>query len=429
MNLPLLHPKDQLVYILSRIYQKGMTTTSGGNLSIMDEKGDIWITPSGIDKGTLTRQDICRVTPNGHVDGPHKPSVELPFHAAIYRYRPDIRAIVHAHPPALVSFSLARVLPDTSLVAEMFYRVGHLTSAGYAVPGSRELGDNLTDAFIKGYFTVMMDNHGAVVGGEDLWQAFARFETLETAATLEINARKIGRPQGLTEDEMRRAATRHHLTMEDFAPHKPTPEECEARRELAQFIRRSYRQGLIAGTLGDFSIRLPGGHFVITPQGGDRANMEEPDMVLVKYGMKEKDKTPSPSVLLHQRLYDKHPHIQAIVNAVPPHAMAFAVTEKDFDPRTIPESYIMLRSVKKAPFSAFYQNTDELVNLFSPQTPVVIGQNNAVVATGGSLLQAFDRLEVAEATARSIIAAQWVGPLHTISEAETAEIDKAFPLS
>ena len=85
MRFDLLHPADQLVMIMQRIYEYGMTTTSGGNLSIRDENGDVWITPSGIDKGALTRQDICCVKPDGTVIGPHKPSVELPFHLDIYK--------------------------------------------------------------------------------------------------------------------------------------------------------------------------------------------------------------------------------------------------------------------------------------------------------------------------------------------------------
>ena len=93
MRFELLHPADQLVMIMNRIYYYGMTTTSGGNLSIKDDNGDIWITPSGIDKGNLTRADMCQVKPDGTVIGPHKPSVELPFHSEIYRRRPDLKGI------------------------------------------------------------------------------------------------------------------------------------------------------------------------------------------------------------------------------------------------------------------------------------------------------------------------------------------------
>ncbi|MFC2031050.1 class II aldolase/adducin family protein, partial [Chloroflexota bacterium] len=100
MRFQLLHPREQLVAIMNRIYGNGMTTLSGGNLSIKEENGDIWITPAGVDKGKLTPADINRVRSDGQVDGPHRPSSEYPFHRAIYAKRSDLRAIVHAHPPA-----------------------------------------------------------------------------------------------------------------------------------------------------------------------------------------------------------------------------------------------------------------------------------------------------------------------------------------
>src|SRR5947207_11355540 len=101
MNPPLrclIHPRDEIVQTMERIYRYRMTTTSGGNLSIRDDNGDIWITPARVDKGNLTRNDIICVRADGGVEGNHKPSSEFPFHRAIYAARPDIRGIVHAHP-------------------------------------------------------------------------------------------------------------------------------------------------------------------------------------------------------------------------------------------------------------------------------------------------------------------------------------------
>ena len=97
MNIQYIHPADQLVMFMQRIYDKGLTTMSGGNLSIRDTEGNIWITPAGIDKGTLTRRDIICVRPDGTCEGPHKPSSELPFHQSVYRQRPELPA--HSHPP------------------------------------------------------------------------------------------------------------------------------------------------------------------------------------------------------------------------------------------------------------------------------------------------------------------------------------------
>jgi len=113
-----MHPVEQINVIIGRIYRSGMTTTSGGNVSIRDDNGDIWITPSGVDKGSLTPKDIMCVKKDGTVIGPHKPSSELPFHKAIYETRPELTAIIHAHPPALVAFSIAHKVPDTKIIPQ-----------------------------------------------------------------------------------------------------------------------------------------------------------------------------------------------------------------------------------------------------------------------------------------------------------------------
>ena len=113
MDTNWLHPREELVRTMERIYRYRMTTTSGGNLSIRDPDGSIWITPSRVDKGRLQATDIVRVQADGQVEGLHPASSEYPFHREIYRSRPDIGAIVHAHPGALVAFSIVRQLPDT----------------------------------------------------------------------------------------------------------------------------------------------------------------------------------------------------------------------------------------------------------------------------------------------------------------------------
>ena len=118
MNFSCLHPRDQIVATMERIYGRNMTTTSGGNISIHDENGDKWMTPARVDKGSLRRQDIVRIGKDGAVEGLHPPSSENPFHLSIYAARPDIRAIIHAHPGALVSFSICGHTPDTRLFPE-----------------------------------------------------------------------------------------------------------------------------------------------------------------------------------------------------------------------------------------------------------------------------------------------------------------------
>ena len=146
MNIQYIHPADQLVMFMQRIYDKGLTTMSGGNLSIRDTQGNIWITPAGIDKGTLTRKDIICVHPDGSCEGPHKPSSELPFHESVYRMRPDLNAVLHAHPPALVAFSIVRKLPDLDLIPSVRHICEQMKIAKYAIPGSEALGAEIGKA-------------------------------------------------------------------------------------------------------------------------------------------------------------------------------------------------------------------------------------------------------------------------------------------
>ncbi len=136
----LVHPRDEIVQTMERIYRYRMTTTSGGNLSIRDNNGDVWISPARVDKGNLARHDIVRVKVDGSTGGIHAPSSELPFHQAIYRARPDLRAIVHGHPVALVAFSICRQTPDTRLFHQAHYVCGRPGFAPYALPGSEQLG-------------------------------------------------------------------------------------------------------------------------------------------------------------------------------------------------------------------------------------------------------------------------------------------------
>ncbi len=428
MNIQYIHPADQLVMFMQRIYDKGMTTTSGGNLSIIDDDGNIWITPAGVDKGTLTRQDIVCVKPDGTCVGPHRPSSEFPFHAAVYKMRPDLRAVLHAHPPALVAFSIVRQLPDLDLLPSVRKVCSRVEMATYAVPGSDQLGSNIGDCFARGTDIVILENHGVCIGAEDMFTAFQRFETLEYTANLEILAKRIGNIQRLPEDAFRVTETTTHLKMDDFIPNSHSSEELAARRDMITLIRRSYRQGLFTATHGTYSVRLSDGSFLITPFGLDRAYLEEQDLVRVKSGMKELGKTPSRAVGLHQKIYEENPEIRAVLLAHPVNAMAFAVTDTAFDPRTIPESYILLRDVKRLPYGEIYTKQEETAKEFGEATPAVMVNNECVIVTGSSLLQAFDRLEVMESTAHSIINSGAIGNIVHITQKEVEELKVAFNL-
>ena len=428
LRFELMHPADQLVKMMDRIYAYGMTTTSGGNLSILDDNGDIWITPSGIDKGSLTSQDIIRVKTDGTIVGIHKPSVELPFHSKIYQRRPDIKAIIHAHPPALVAFSIVREIPDTRIVPEAYIISGSVGMAEYAVPGSAELGKNIAAEFDKGYSAVMLENHGVVVGGSDLFRTFMAFETLDFCARLQINAQKIGKPISLTDRQISMSKNKQNVIMDEFIPQIFSSQERAARKEMCTLIHRSYNRQLFTSTQGTFSQRLSENSFIITPYGIDRKYLDAGDMVRIYHSWKEAGKNPSRSAMLHKHIYDMHPFVNSVIIAHPPSIMAFAVTDKDFETKTIPESYIMLRNIPKLPFGSSFMQPEMTARSFSSKVPIILIENDCIVVTGDNLLHAFDRLEVAEYSAKAIIDSTSLGDIVAINDAEIAEIEDAFNL-
>ena len=428
MDFNIMHPADQLVMIMERIYGYGMTTTSGGNLSIRDENGDVWITPGGIDKGTLTRKDIVQVKPDGTIIGIHKPSIELPFHLVVYKRRPDVNAVLHAHPPMLVAFSIVRQIPNTNLIPNANIICGDIKMAEYDVPGSELLGEKIALEFDKGVHTVMLENHGVVIAHNDLFSAFMAFETLDFCARLEVNAKRIGKVKYLEEAKIELSKLKNNAEMEDFYPVSYSSIEREARMNMCTLIKRSYDQRLFTSAQGTFSQRIDGNNVIITPYNKDRKYLNPDDIVRIEGHNKEAGKNPSRSVLLHKKIYEQHPYINSVIIAHPPNIMAFAVTDQEFDSKTIPESYIMLRNVPKLPFGSSFMQQEFTSKEIRPDVPVVIVENDCVIVTGNTLLNAFDRLEVLEYSAKAIIAARVLGDIVKINDKQVKEIDVAFGL-
>lgn len=429
MNFNLMHPAEQIVLLLSRVYQKGLTTTSGGNLSIKDSEGVIWITPSGIDKGSLTASDICKVLPDGTIIGKYKPSVELPFHKLVYETRPDVSAVLHAHPPALVSYSLIRKIPDINIVPTPSEVCGKVGIAKYEVPGSDALANRIVEEIKKGLNVVIMENHGVITCADNLFEAFKRFETLNFAASIGITASIIGKPVSLTKDQLKIYSTKGNNVLGEFIPNDFSSDERRLRKEMCALIHRSYDQGLFTSTQGTFSVRLDKHSFLITPYGVDRKYIEPEDLVRIEFNWREAGKVPSRSVGLHKLIYDEHPEINAITVAQPKHVMAFGATHAHLDSRTIPESYISMRDIVVLPFGTNIVDPEKLSASISVHSPVVLIQNDSVISTGTSLINAFDRLEVAEFTANTIIHAKMIGNIVMINDKEVEDINQAFHLN
>lgn len=425
MRFHMLHPRDQLVAIMHRIYQNGMTTLSGGNLSIKEDNGDIWITPAGIDKGKLAPQDIICVHADGTAVGPHKPSSELPFHRAIYASRPDLQAIVHAHAPALVSFSIARRTPNTNIIPQAKHVCGPVGYARYALPGTELLGQNIANTFADGYNVVLLENHGAATGGPDLLTAFQRLETLDFCARTELNAAGLGPINTLTDAQLLPFDVQHNL-LPEFIHEEFSSRERELRQQIVEIVHRAVDRYLMISTEGVVSARVDEKSFLITPTGCDRGSVDIEDLVLIRDGKREATKLPSRSVRLHVAIYKTHPEINCVITAQSPHATAYAITDLEFDTRTIPESYILLRDVPIVPYGTQFRAPQQIADTVSGSSPVLLIQNDAILTTGSTILQAFDRLEVAEFSAKSLLDTALIGKHVPISDEELGDITEAF---
>lgn len=423
-----MHPAEQISIIIGRIYRSGMTTTSGGNLSIMDDNGDMWITPAGIDKGSLTPADIVCVKADGTVEGLHRPSSEYPFHKAIYKMNPHAHSVIHAHPPGLVTFSMTKQVPDTSIIPQARAVCGPVGFAEYALPGSELLGKKIVAEFKKNpeFKAVIMENHGVVLFGEDIADAYQRFETLELCARTILNARTLGKPNYLTEEQILRHERAINTHFQHFMNVEHPSDERALRTEVCQIVRRACTQGLMCSSYGTASVRWRGNDFLITPSNVQRWDIDPNDIVQVKDGMVEAGKMASRSVALHYEIYRRNPKVNSIILTQSPSLMGFATTGIKFDVRTIPESWIFLQDIPTFPFGSQYdEHLDALADEFKSR-PFVMLANDSVVVTGDKLINTFDRLEVADFSARSLIMAAPLGKLSPITDSEIEELRVAF---
>lgn len=424
-RIKLAHPRDQITEIISRIYKRGMTTTSGGNISIIDDEGNIWVTPSAIDKGSIRPSDIICVKKDGTVIGKHKPSSEFPFHKAIYEARPDIRSVIHAHPPALVSFSIVRKIPNTNIISQAKHICGPIGYATYELPGSEQLGEVIADEFKKGYKAIIMENHGTVLGGSDLSDAFQRFETLEFCARTILYGSQIGTPNYLTDAQIDEFEAQVPSMIPEMEKTDYPSDELEKRLEICKIVQRACQQGLMISSYGTVSMRWRNNDFLISPTNVNRWDMDIEDIVQIKDGKREKGKTPSRATWIHEEIYKRNPNVNSIIMTQPPYLMSFGVTKTHLNVRTIPESWIFLQDIATVKYGDHFKTNKTSEFLNNCNTALII-ENDSIMITGNKLLQTFDYLEVAEFSAKSIVLGNSLGKMVPINDDQVEDLRKKF---
>lgn len=415
---------EKIAYIMTRLYDNKLTTTSGGNLSIMDDDGVMWISPSGVDKAHLTAEDIMWVTPDGVVHGKHRPSTEYPFHLAVLRSRPDLKAVFHAHPAALVAYSLERKLPDLDIMPGVSKLCGKIAIAKYALPGSKKLGDLIAEKFAGGCDTVLLENHGVVLGAESLERAFMMFEALDYAARTGIAASMLKKTAlTLTADEL---ALKNETKVYEAV--LGSDNETAIREEISAMCARCCKNRIFTMGVGAFAKKLENG-FIITPDDEDLLRLT-PDMHVRVEGDKcEAGKVPSRFAKIAGEIFAARDDIDSIAFSRAPYIMAFAATDAEFNSHLIPEGYICLRNTVRHPYGTIENAPEKITGSISIKSPIAIIENDCVIVGGTSLLNAYDRLEVLEFGAESLCdIAAMNGTIVPISEEEIREIEVAFNL-
>ena len=188
----------EIVRVCRRLYERGLIAGPDGNVSARLIDGSIVVTPSGMSKVDVSTEDLVIVDPSGRVlDGRRRPSSELGMHLRIYARRPDVRAVVHAHPPTATGFAVAGESLMAPVLPEVILQMREVPLVRYATPGSDELADTF-EPVLADHDAFLMANHGATTLGPSLEVAHQRMESLEHAARILLVARTLGRVNELS---------------------------------------------------------------------------------------------------------------------------------------------------------------------------------------------------------------------------------------
>ncbi len=188
-----------IVEIGKLLYERSYVVSSDGNVSIRLSEDRVLATPTMMCKGRMTEADLAVTDMDGKAVSDKRASSELAMHLLIYKMRPDIRAVCHAHPPHGTAFAVAGLAIDKPILSEVILTLGCVPLTDYGTPSTNELTEAMKP-YVAHHNALLMANHGAVAYGEDLWQAFDRLETLEHTAKIAILAKALGGANDLPQD-------------------------------------------------------------------------------------------------------------------------------------------------------------------------------------------------------------------------------------
>lgn len=198
--------KKQIVEVAHKLWDKGFVAANDGNITIRLNDKEFLTTPTGISKKSLTVEMIIKVDMKGQPlvhNANYSPSSEAKMHIEVYMQRPDIKAIVHSHPPYCTSFAVAGIPLDKCILPEAVLTIGAVPITPYALPSTMEIPDAIRP-YIKNTDAVLLANHGALTMGTDVTNAYYKMETLEHSAHILFLSMQLGNVNVISDSEVGR---------------------------------------------------------------------------------------------------------------------------------------------------------------------------------------------------------------------------------
>ncbi len=198
--------KKQICEIGKRIYDKGMVASNDGNISVKLNDNEFLCTPTGVSKGFMTPEYICKVDRDGKViqaNAGFKPSSEIKMHMRVYKERPDVNSVVHAHPMYATGFAIAGIPLTQPIMPEAVIALGCVPIAEYGTPSTEEIPDAISK-YLQSFDAVLLENHGALTFSDTLLNAYHKMESVEFYAKLLYISKQLGGPKELSDAQVKR---------------------------------------------------------------------------------------------------------------------------------------------------------------------------------------------------------------------------------
>src|SRR5213593_3468930 len=196
--------RADIVEVGRRMYGRRYTASNDGNISVRLGADRLLMTPRSVCNGLMTPDMMCVTDLDGRkLQGDRDPSSEMLMHLEVYRQRPEVQAVVHAHPPTATGFAVAGIPLDRAVLAEVLTTLGSIPIADYATPSTSELPDAVR-RYIKAHDGMLLANHGALTLGSDVFAAYYKMETIEHFAKISLVARLLGGERLLSRQEVTR---------------------------------------------------------------------------------------------------------------------------------------------------------------------------------------------------------------------------------